>query len=475
MSAKKALGITSGVLLGGLAVAYIAGGIYFGSHFLPHTSLTGMGEISNKKSSDLVDEFQSKVDRYQLNITGDKTEDVIYGKDVDLQMDQSSAQKAADALMEQQNSWTWPASLFGRKTKLTTPSYAVSYDSDQLDQVAKGLSCVTTTDITKTENARLAVDDKGYIIKKEVYGNEIDLEAFTRKLGEDVSALAGDLNLREELCYVQPTVKEDDPTLNDQMNKLNKYMKVNITYDMGDKTYQVSKEEQSKWFKINKKGKVVFDEDGLSAFVKSMGYKFNTFGLPRELKTSYGPTVTVSGGNYGWWINYDGEKEQLKKDVKGGKDVTRDFIYHYEAANHGSYKTDYGNSYVEINLATQHLFLIVDGKRVFESDFVSGNTGLKRGTPTGVYRVNYKEKDATLKGENYSSDVAFWMPFNGNIGMHDAPWRSSFGGNIYKTNGSHGCINLPPSSAEKIFGYVSSGFPVIVYNMPAGSAKKADS
>ena len=417
MSVKKAIFVTSGIVLGGLAAAYIAGGIYFGSHFLPNTSLTGMGEISNKQSSDLVNEFQSRVDSYQLSITGDKTNDVIYGKDVQLQMDQESAKKAAESLMEQQNSWTWPVSFFGKKTKLTTPSYAVSYDSTSLNDVMASLSCVTTTDITKTENAKLDVDDEGYVIKDEIYGNQVDKEAFSKKLDEDIKELAGDLNLRDDLCYVQPTVKKDDPTLNDQMNKLNKYMKVNITYDMGDKTYKVSKEEQAKWFTINKKGNVAFDEDGLSAFVKSMGYKFNTFGLPRELKTSYGPTVTVSGGNYGWWINYDAEKEQLKKDVKGGKDVTRDFIYHYDAANHGSYKTDYGNSYVEINLATQHLFLIVDGKRVFESDFVSGNTGLKRGTPTGVYRVNYKEKDATLKGENYLMALADLLPQKGVGGL----------------------------------------------------------
>ncbi|SDW65413.1 Putative peptidoglycan binding domain-containing protein [Lachnospiraceae bacterium KHCPX20] len=473
MSAKKILCITSGCILGGLAAVYIAGGVYFGSHFLPNTVLTGIGEISNQKTEDLVGEFQKEVDSYQLNITGDKTADVIYGKEVSLAMDRSSAKKAADTLLEQQNSWTWPVRLFGKKQNLTTPSYAVQYDEAALKSMLKSLSCVTTTDIVKTENAKLDIDEDGYIIKEEVYGNEVDQKAFAKKLDEDILSLAPELKLRDDMCYIQPTVKKDDETLNDQMNKLNRYMKANITYDMGDRTYEVSKEEQSKWVKINKKGKVVFDEEGLSAFVKSMGYKFNTFGLPRELKTSYGPTVTVSGGNYGWWINYDAEKEQLKKDVKGGKDVTRDFIYHYDAANHGSYKHDYGDSYVEINLSTQHLFLIVDGERVFESDFVSGNTGLKRGTPTGVYRVNYKEKDATLKGENYSSDVAFWMPFNGNIGMHDAPWRSSFGGNIYKTNGSHGCINLPPKSAETIFGYVKSGFPVIVYQMPTSSAKKA--
>ncbi len=26
------------------------------------------------------------------------------------------------------------------------------------------------------------------------------------------------------------------------------------------------------------------------------------------------------------------------------------------------------------------------------------------------------------------------------------PWRSKFGGTIYQTSGSHGCVNLPPAS-----------------------------
>ena len=32
-----------------------------------------------------------------------------------------------------------------------------------------------------------------------------------------------------------------------------------------------------------------------------------------------------------------------------------------------------------------------------------------------------------------------------NIGIHDASWRDTFGGTIYKTSGSHGCINVPPA------------------------------
>ena len=56
------------------------------------------------------------------------------------------------------------------------------------------------------------------------------------------------------------------------------------------------------------------------------------------------------------------------------------------------------------------------------------------------------------------------MPFNGNVGLHDADrWRSKYGGDIYKTNGSHGCVNMPRDAAEKVFNIVSKGTPVIVY------------
>ena len=49
--------------------------------------------------------------------------------------------------------------------------------------------------------------------------------------------------------------------------------------------------------------------------------------------------------------------------------------------------------------------------------------------------------------------------------MHDATWRSEFGGTIYKTGGSHGCINLPHSVAKKIYENISAGMPVLCYNL----------
>ena len=108
-----------------------------------------------------------------------------------------------------------------------------------------------------------------------------------------------------------------------------------------------------------------------------------------------------------------------------------------------------------------------------------GNRGLFREAtatitppPTGTFEIRAKARNQTLIGADtdkdgepdYKSHVDYWMPFVGNmVGLHDAPWRSSFGGSIYKTNGSHGCVNLPPSKAAELFSLVHVGDSVVVH------------
>ena len=128
---------------------------------------------------------------------------------------------------------------------------------------------------------------------------------------------------------------------------------------------------------------------------------------------------------------------------------------------------------MEINLTAQHLFFYKNGSLIVESDFVSGNASKHYDTPTGIYGLTYKERDATLRGEDYASKVAYWMPYCNNVGMHDASWRSSFGSNIYKTSGSHGCVNLPASAAKKIFENIEKGDPVLVYTLPGTESPAA--
>ena len=160
-------------------------------------------------------------------------------------------------------------------------------------------------------------------------------------------------------------------------------------------------------------------------------------------------------------MNRADETQELIEQIKNGQSGERSPVYYAQAAQYGD--DDIGDSYVEIDLTSQHLWVYVDGELVEDTDFVSGNVSRGNGTPVGIYPITYKERNATLKGENYASKVSYWMPFNGNVGMHDASWRSTFGNDIYLTGGSHGCVNLPVKKAEVIYDYVEKGEPVIVY------------
>ena len=124
-------------------------------------------------------------------------------------------------------------------------------------------------------------------------------------------------------------------------------------------------------------------------------------------------------------------------------------------------KSNYKGTFIEISIPTQTLRYYQKDKLVLKSSIV---TGLNNTTPIGTYKVVNKARNTTLRGKDYASFVYYWIAFKGSAyGLHDATWRSSFGGQIYKTNGSHGCVNMPYYNAQKLYSMVSIGTPVYIY------------
>ncbi len=119
-------------------------------------------------------------------------------------------------------------------------------------------------------------------------------------------------------------------------------------------------------------------------------------------------------------------------------------------------------TYIEVSIAQQHMWFYEKGKLVLDTDVVTGNKG-NNDTPTGTYSIESRARDTTLTGDGYSSFVNYWMGFYGGYGIHDASWRSSFGGDIYQGNGSHGCVNTPYEKVKKIYERTDYGTPVYVY------------
>lgn len=452
--------------MGVLALIYIAGGIFFQSHYLPRTVINGIS-CTGKTPEGVKKEIKEEVKNYELKLTQrEEKSETITGKDVSIAVEFDGT---LQDILDQQSGFRWVVSLF--KPEVHESKSIVSYDKAALKEQMNQLECMKEEDMIAPVDATLKTDKKeGYVIVPEVKGTTINKKEFWKKLNNSVLNLQEELVLEEENCYVNPKIKEDSKTLKKTLEHMKALKEIQITYTFGDKKEVLKGKEICKWINISE-GKAVVDEEQAAAYIKSLASEYNTAYKAKTLKTSWGSTVTIKGGNYGWKIDNAGELEQLKKDIEEGKDVTREPEYSQTANSHG--ENDYGDTYVEINLTAQHLYFYKDGNLIVDSDFVSGNVSKGNGTPVGAYPVTYTERDATLKGENYASDVTFWMPYCGNVGMHDASWRSSFGGNIYKTSGSHGCVNLPYAAAKKIFENIAAGYPVLVYELGGTESAKS--
>lgn len=168
------------------------------------------------------------------------------------------------------------------------------------------------------------------------------------------------------------------------------------------------------------------------------------------------------GGVYGWLIDRDGETDELVKIIQNGKDVeNRKPLYKQTAMSRD--KNDLGNEFIEIDLSKQYMWFVRDGKAIVETPIVSGNPNQGDATPPGIYPITYKTRNAVLRGPGYASPVSYWIPFNGNIGIHDASWQPIYGGNRYLYAGSHGCINTPYSKVAEIYKLSKEGMPVVVH------------
>lgn len=461
MSTKDKKRIIIVVIFAVVAAFYIGMGIFFMHHFFPGTTLNGR-KVSGCSAQRVKDDATDEIHSYQLSIlTRDGNTEIIKGTDIDLEPQWDDA---TEKLIEKQAAFLWPVQIFYRH-ELTSETL-VDYDEEKLQERIQTLVCMDETKQIPPENATFSEWDKdaGYTIEPCVMGTTIDRDKMSDAVEIAINGLCETLSVEEAGAYVDPKIKDDDERLAEAIDVLNQCAGARITYTIGEKTQVLDVSTFGAWFKLDKDVKPVLRGKKVKEYVSDLASKYNTCYTAKKLQTSYGKEVTIPVSHYGWKVDEEAEKEQIIETIKAGEVTTRDLNYSMTANSHEG--NDYGDSYVEINLTAQHLFLYKDGQLVIDSDFVSGNVSKENGSPTGAYGITYTQKDATLRGDDYETPVAYWMPFAGNVGMHDASWRSKFGGSIYKYGGSHGCINLPVNVAKVIYENVGKNYPVLVYELP---------
>lgn len=440
------------ILLG----TYLRISVYFINHFYFGTVINNIN-VSGKTIEGAQEEILSKTEGYALELEGrDDEKEQLQGKDINLEYDLNTKIKE---LKDKQNGFEWMYKLLISKDFKV--SDVVTYDKELLEEQFNNLSYFDTNNIIEPRDPNFEYTDNGYVIVEEVYGNKVKKDILYEHIVNAILNGETKINLESINCYEDPKYTSNSKEVIDVKNILDKYVGATVTYTFGDRTEVLDKSIIHNWLNVSNDLEVILDENEVNSYVDKLANAYNTVGTTRDYVTSLGTTTKVSGGYYGWRIDNSQEAQSLIEIIKEGQSVTREPIYKQKALSRNL--NDIGNTYVEINMSNQHLWFYKNGTLVVEGDVVTGNVSRGHSTPVGVYELNYKQKDTTLKGADYSADVSFWMPFNGGIGIHDASWRGAFGGKIYMTNGSHGCVNAPYYLASTIFKNIEAGTPVVCY------------
>ncbi len=435
-------------------LVYGGGAWYYSSRFFFNTTISG-SDCSNLTAEEASEKIRSDINDYKFVLREiDGAEEQINSGDISLEY---TAVDGIEELKKKQNPFKW--FIIEDETRNMTAERKISMDEEALKKKVDTLKCVSDSEQSMngmTEKIRYS--GGAYHIDSNGANNIISRSLLYDKIKAGIEDLYPGMSLEDEGCYVGA---ENEDRMKPALERMNTYVSAKVTYDHGSENVVLDGDTISNWVSIGSDYKVTLSDGMINEYVSDLADKFNTCGKSRAFTTSNGSKITVSGGDYGWRIDIGAEESALTENIKNGEQVEREPKYRQRAARYGP-NNDLSNTYVEVSIGGQHVWAYKNGNLIVSTDCVTGDPTKNRSTDTGVYYIKYKERNATLKGEDYSTPVSYWMPFNGGQGLHDLN-RGAYGGSIYKGNGSHGCVNLPYGAAQTIYENFPSGTPVVVY------------
>ncbi|MBR3040556.1 MAG: L,D-transpeptidase/peptidoglycan binding protein [Lachnospiraceae bacterium] len=369
---------------------------------------------------------------------------------------------------------TWGKNFISDEKKTIVPE--VTYSSELLDEELLKAPFMdkqylynpnNTISIEKTADAGYQIVDR----TKDLIHEDMALT-----LAENgVSSLSASVNLWDGGCYESIDRSSLEAELKEIYTKIDAFQSFHLEYDILGQKEVIDSSVTADWitldddgnFLLDEEGNLVLDEEKVAEYVSKLAEKYDTKAKERTFRSTSGKEIHFDAKQvlYGTSIDQKKEVANLIQEIKDGEtNIEREPAFLSKAFCEGA--DDVGDTYIEINMTEQHLYYYKEGKIFMESDFVSGNLRAGMSSPELFAYVRNKAKNVILRGPGYESFVYYWMGIWQGYGMHDATWRGRFGGEIYKTNGSHGCINLPLKFIGEFFPEVEVGTPLIMFYEP---------
>ncbi|WP_130811955.1 L,D-transpeptidase [Olsenella sp. Marseille-P4559] len=449
---------------------YLGGVAYFSFFFMPSTTLDGQ-DVSLMSVNDVATSLSTtKVSGWKATVSGDGVSFDLAAADVSLAYDGEAAARAAIA---QQRPWAWPVELAqGKDQSLSTgdASTYVSLDPTGISTaLANAVSAVAAADDgTNTTGISYDSEKKAYVASGTAQANRINQASATQTIAEKVRSLATSIELGDESL-------QGGESVDAALSTANAMLGATVTLTLGGtEVTTVDADLISQWVTIGDDLSITLDQDAITTWAKGdLSAKTDSVGTARTYTRPDGVQESVAaGGVYGWSINGIEAAQDIYRNIVSGSPTTLELPCYDSAATYNPGGQDWPTRFIDVDISDQHaIFFDSDGSVIWEADIVTGQPNLNRSTTQGTWTITNKQSPSTLVGPNnesgnpqWVSHVDFWMGVVGNLmGFHNAPWRSAFGGDIYLTNGSHGCINLSYEKGEQLYSLCNVGDVVIIH------------
>jgi vancomycin resistance protein YoaR len=458
VSTRKKIMVTLIIILLLLtAGVYGYGAYYFTEHFLPGSMVNGFN-CSYMTVSESEDLLTKKVGAYVLTIdTRNNGQESITAEQAGLAYDSDGS---VGKLIRDQDRFTW--FLAFNQHRNYEVSSSIKYDEKKMEAAISGLKCMQQENMTEPSDAHIEEKDDQFVIIPEQQGNALKTKKTNKDIIDALVTGRTPIDLEADGCYKDPKVYQNDKILVKNCELINKLTDVVITYDFDDRTETVDRDTIKNWLTTDENGLYILDQKQIEAYISELAAKYDTVGTERTFNTYDGRGITVGGGNYGWQIDQKEEVKELTRLIKNEETQVREPVYSHKGLVRKT--NDIGYTYIEIDLTAQRMVFYKDGTPIADAQIVSGNPFVPNcATPAGCYTTGEIKSGYTVNGEDYPSAVNYWIPFDENLGINDAPWRTAFGEQLYEFEGTHGSICAPADQMQIIYNNVEKNTPVVIY------------
>lgn len=453
-------------IIGMLCLTVIIRIFWFNTRFFPNTVIEGV-DCSRLEPAAAAELVKDSLAERRVVISGARGETLAARDLIDLLGGDEEIEAQLEQLFALQHDQR-------RLGALTSGTYTYRLGRPSREVLIELLYEVGDYGYLDAQDAYLYVGDGEWGIEPAVAGTRPDpatcFQALSQRLAAEVlCAGSGAITVELPLLTVGPTVNENDTQLRMWLYALETVLDTDITLDFGGGiTHRLTRQELSQVYTVTagEDGVVIgYDPSGLKEMLDGAIEVAGGDGVARK----YGPIGREELHYNEWDKGFILDREALYQGVdallaaKSAGVVTAE--YDYTSSVSEAY--GFGNTFIEISIENQYVWYYKNGALIVETPVVTGCIATGDETNTGVFQVYGRYRNAYLSGGNTNTGpgyrVKYWIPFDGNIGLHDADWVTEFGGDIYLENGSHGCVNTPEAAMERIYVNCAKGCDVVVY------------